>query len=607
MAPLLALLDELAGLTRAAGRADLTARLGMSRARVADPRVRLVVVGEPKNGMSTLVNGLVGAAVSATDSPVSVPVIAEYGPEPSATLVRALPGGRTERQPVDPLNPGPALSAEGVIRAEFTEPSALLAEGFVVMDAPGAPAETPTTWSLIAAADAVLYVVEARAEYTPEQIALLQRIQQVCPTVVCVLNKIDRYPHWARVQQRNRELLDNAGLGFAVAPISAELHRRSGRDQRLDMESGVPQLVDHLRDYVLGRADSVARDAAVRDISSITDHLALALRSEAETLRDPRRFNEITERLRMARAEADDLRQRSSNWQVALADGCSELMADIEHDLRHRLRSLIRDTETEITQKDPAPGWKEFGADLDARICEAVEENFVIAHYRSAELAEQVAAKFPGGPGQKHAGMTNGQHAGMTNGQHAGMTNGAVVDLPDMRLENPGEVLEPVASLEPLSSAKIGVVQPVLNVMRGSYGGLLMVGVLLTALLNMPPVNWYSGAAAVLFGVNAVWEDRRMRRERRQAEAKVAVSRLMDDVIFQVSKESRFRLRAVQRTLRDHFTDLATQTLRSVDESLRAAEEAAAMHSPEGRNRRLTDIENALVGLREVREKADTL
>ncbi|WP_342760952.1 hypothetical protein [Nocardia terpenica] len=581
MAPLLALLDELAGLTRAAGRADLTARLGMSRARVADPRVRLVVVGEPKNGMSTLVNGLVGAAVSATDSPVSVPVIAEYGHEPSATLVRALPGGRTERQPVDPLNPGPALSAEGVIRAEFTEPSALLAEGFVVMDAPGAPAETPTTWSLIAAADAVLYVVEARAEYTPEQIALLQRIQQVCPTVVCVLNKIDRYPHWARVQQRNRELLDNAGLGFAVAPISAELHRRSGRDQRLDMESGVPQLVDHLRDYVLGRADSVAREAAVRDICSITDHLALALRSEAETLRDPRRFSEITERLRMARAEADDLRQRSSNWQVTLADGCSELMADIEHDLRHRLRSLIRDTETKITEKDPAPGWSEFGADLDARICEAVEENFVIAHYRSAELAEQVAAKFPGGDRE--------------------------VQLPDMRLENPGEVLEPVASLEPLSSAKIGVVQPVLNVMRGSYGGLLMVGVLLTALLNMPPVNWYSGAAAVLFGVNAVWEDRRMRRERRQAEAKVAVSRLMDDVIFQVSKESRFRLRAVQRTLRDHFTDLATQTLRSVDESLRAAEEAAAVHSPEGRNRRLTDIENALVGLREVREKADTL
>ncbi|MFF0493526.1 hypothetical protein ACWDSJ_15020 [Nocardia sp. NPDC003482] len=580
MAPLLGLLDELLGQTRASGRADLTARLVMSRARVADPRVRLVVVGEPKNGMSTLVNGLVGMTVSPTETPVGVPVIAEYGPEPAATLVRATVAGRTERLPIDPHEPGSALAAEGVIRAEFAAPSPLLAEGFVVMDAPGAPADTSTTWSLIAAADAVLYVCEAAVEYGPEQIAQLQRIQQVCPTVICVLNKIDRFPHWAQVQQRNRTLLDNAGLGFAVAPISAEMYLQAGHDRRRDLESGVPQLIDHIRDYVLGRADSVAREAAVRDIRMITDHLALALRSEAETLRDPRRYGEITDRLRMLRAEADDLRQRSANWQVTLADGCAELMADIEHDLRHRLRSLIRDAENEISKQDPARKWAEFGADLDARICEAVEENFVIAHYRSVELAEQVGNKFG---------------------------TDRDVPMPDLRLEKPGEVLEPVASLEPLGSAKVGVIQPVLNVMRGGYGGLLMVGVLLASVAGLPPVNWYSGTAAILLGAYALWEDRKLRREKRQAEAKVAVARLMDDVIFQVGKESRNRLRAVQRTLRDHFTTLANQTLRSVDESLRAAEEAAAVHSPEGRNRRLTDIESTLVSLRDLRERADAI
>ena len=96
-----------------------------------------------------------------------------------------------------------------------------------------------------------------------------------------------------------------------------------------------------------------------------------------------------------------------------------------------------------------------------------------------------------------------------------------------------------------------------------------------------------------------------MRRDRRQAEAKSAVARLMDDVIFQVGKESRHRLRATQRLLRDHFTDLAEQTLRSVDESLRAAEEAAAVNSPESRDRRLTDIERSMVRLREIRETAE--
>ncbi len=583
MGPLLELLDELLEHTHAAGRTDLAGRLGISRARIADPRVRLVVAGESQSGMSTLVNSLVGSPVSATEGQASVPVIAEYGPESTATLVKSLAGGRAERQQVDPLEAVSGLEAATVIRAEFTQPSPLLAEGFVVLDAPGSPADTPATWSLLAAADAVLYVADAAAPFTPAQIEQLQRIQQVCPTVVCVLNKIDQYPQWPQVQQRDRQLLDDAGLAFAVAPASARLHEQAtaSGDHRMDLESGVPQLLDHLRAYVLGRADLVAADAAVRDIGLITDHLALALRSEGETLRDPRRYSVITEQLRRTREEAEQLRQRSANWQVTLADGAGELMADTEHDLRHRLRSLIRDAEADIMKRDPARRWPEFGGELDAKICEAVEENFVIAHYRSVELSEQVAAKFPD----------------------------RGIPSPDLRLDNPGdvgEVLEPVAALDNLDSAKLGVTQQVLTALRGSYGGVLMVG-LATSLLGMSLVNWYSAGAGVLLGVNALWDDRKARTNRRQAEAKVAVSRLMDDVIFQVSKESRYRLRAVQRSLRDHFTEIATETLRSVDASLRAAEEAAAVHSGTRREQRLTEIETSLVRLRDLRERADAM
>lgn len=581
MAPLLGLLDELLEPIHAAGRADLAGRLGIARARLADPRVRLVVVGESKSGMSTLVNSLIGTTVSATENAVSVPVIAEYGPQSTATLVRVGPGGTTERLPIDPGNAVSAMDAEGVIRAEFTEPSPLLAEGFVVLDAPGSPADTPATWSLLAVADAVLYVADAAAPFTSGQIGQLQRIQQVCPTVVCVLNKIDQSPQWPEVQQHDRRLLDAAGLAFAVAPASARLHEQAVAtgDQQLDLESGVPQLLDHLRGYVLGNADAVAADAAVRDIGLITDHLALALRTEAETLRDPRRYGVITEQLRRTREEAEQLRQRSANWQVTLADGAGELMADTEHDLRHRLRSLIRDAESDIMKRDPVRRWHDFGADLDAKICEAVEENFVIAHYRSVELAEQVAAKFPD----------------------------RGIPTPELRLDNPGEVgavLEPVTSLETLDSAKPAVAQTALNTLRGSYGGILMVG-LATSLLGMSLVNWYSAGAGVLLGINALWDDRKNRRQRRQSEAKVAVSRLMDDVIFQVSKESRYRLRAVQRNLRDHFTEIANETLRSVDASLRAAEEAAAVHSGQRREQRLTEIEAALVRLHDLRERAD--
>ncbi|MGY2027803.1 dynamin family protein [Nocardia gipuzkoensis] len=581
MAPLIRILDELRETARSAGRDDLGSRLSMVRARVSDPRVRLVVVGHPKNGMSTLVNSLVGASVSATNSDLSVPVIVEYGPEPTATLVRQTEFGRTERQSVDPLDPGPALATQGVVRAEFTQPSSLLADGVVVMDAPGGLGDNRTTWSMIAAADAVLYVGDASAELTMEQIAELQRIQQICPTVVCVLNKIDVYPHWSHTQQRNRELLDSAGLGFAVAPVSAELHRQAGMtgDYQRDIESGVPQLIDHLRDYVVARADAVAQEAAVQDIRLVCDHLVLTLRTEAEALRDPRRKAEITDQLVRARDEADQLRQRTANWQVTLVDGATELMADIEHDLRHRLRSLIRDAEAEIAQTDPARRWKEFGADLDARICEAVEENFAVAHYRSMELSEQVAAKFP--------------------------ADNRTAPLPDLRLSNPGEVLEAVQPLEPLESAKAGVTQQFLTGLRGSYGGILMVG-LATSLLGMSLVNWYSAGAGVLLGVNALWDDRKNRKLRRRAEAKVAVARLMDDVIFQVGKESRNRLRAMQRVLRDHFTDIATEVSRGADDALRLAEENYGKYGDRGPER-IADLEARLGKLRVLRDEADGL
>ncbi|GAA5068640.1 dynamin family protein [Nocardia callitridis] len=577
MAPLIRILDELREQTRFVGREDLGSRLNMVRARVSDPRVRIVVVGSPKNGMSTLVNSVVGTVVSATDSDLSVPVIVEYGPEPTATLVRNTGNGRTERTPVDPLHPGPALATPNVVRAEFTQPSPLLADGVVVMDAPGG-ADDATTWSMVAAADAVLYVGDASAELTMEQIAQLQRVERICPTVICVLNKIDLYPHWGEVQQRNRELLDEVGLSFAVAPVSAEMHKEAGLygSYQRDIESGVPQLIDHLRDYVVARADAVAVEAAVRDIRLVADHLVVALRTEAEAANDPRRRGERTAKLKAARDQAEQLRQSSASWQVTLTDGCAELMADVEHDLRSRLRALVRDTEAEITKSDPAHRWKEFGAELDGRICDAVEENFELAHFRAVDLSEEVAGRFP--------------------------ADNRAVQLPDLRLADPAEVLESVQPIEPLESAKTSVTQQALSVLRGSYGGLLMVGVI-TSLLGLSLVNWYSGGAALLLGINALFEDRRNRQQRRRAEAKVAVARLVDDVVFQMGKESRNRLRTMQRVLRDHFTEIAADVARSADDALRAAEQQYGEHG----ERRGAEIGGHLTRVRGLRERADAL
>ena len=75
-------------------------------------------------------------------------------------------------------------------------------------------------------------------------------------------------------------------------------------------------------------------------------------------------------------------------------------------------------------------------------------------------------------------------------------------------------------------------------------------------------------------GGKTIGDERKRLVTKRQNEAKAAVRRYVDDVTFQVAKDSRDRLRGVQRDLRDHFTAQAEQLKRSLQESLQAAERA---------------------------------
>lgn len=77
----------------------------------------------------------------------------------------------------------------------------------------------------------------------------------------------------------------------------------------------------------------------------------------------------------------------------------------------------------------------------------------------------------------------------------------------------------------------------------------------------------------------------------------------MDEVVFQVNKESKEQLREVQRTLRDHFTDLAEEMLRTVNDALIAAQEASNTH--EGRRAaRIEEVRARLGQLRQLRVRA---
>ena len=106
--------------------------------------------------------------------------------------------------------------------------------------------------------------------------------------------------------------------------------------------------------------------------------------------------------------------------------------------------------------------------------------------------------------------------------------------------------------------------------------------------------------------VKTLGDERKKLITRRQNEAKAAMRRYVDDVTFQVAKDSRDRLRAVQRDLRDHFTAQADQLKRSLLESQQAAERAVKASKAE-RDARLTEIAAEVEQLNAVRRQARAL
>ena len=123
--------------------------------------------------------------------------------------------------------------------------------------------------------------------------------------------------------------------------------------------------------------------------------------------------------------------------------------------------------------------------------------------------------------------------------------------------------------------------------LKGSYGGVLMVGII-TGIVGMSLINPLSLAAGAVIGRKAYKDDSEARLLRRRNEAKMLIRRQVDEIIFQVGKQLRDRLRIVQRTTRDHFTAIADEHHRSLADSVLAAQKAATMYATERDKRVLT-------------------
>ena len=588
---LVALLDETTAAAERVGRNDLVASLRTTKGRVLDPRRRIVVVGPVKQGKSQFVNSLLNLNVCSVgdDETTAIPTLVQYSAQPHAELVLADPGASEPLRvsvPIDQVTSvtpsSPLAQGREVLRLEVGAASPLLADGVVVVDTPGVGGHgnphAAGVLGVMTAADAVLVLSDASTELTEPEVKFIRQVVGLCPAVACLISKTDLYPHWRDVLAANRKHLDTAGLQVPLIPISSLLRTHAMRlqDKELNAESGFLVLYQFLRERVVARADGNIRRAVAMDVRSAAEHLTLGLGSELAALRDPVKGAAAVRELQKAKIAAEELHKRTSQWQQTLGDGIADLAADIDHDLRERLRRVTREAEEWVDSADPGENWEQLGSWLDEQIGSSIGDNFVWAHERAAWLAQQVAEHFA--------------------------ETGSVA-LPHMDIHDLDDVMEPVESLADLDSGKVGITQKVLVGMRGSYGGVLMFG-LITTFAGLALINPISIGAGVLLGSKAFKEDKDQRLARRRQEAKIAIRRFVEDVSFQANKESKDRLRQIQRVLRDHFTAIADQALRSLNDSLRAAQEAATVETAQ-RAQRCAELEQQIRAIAALRIRSD--
>jgi hypothetical protein len=581
------------------GRPDLGARLGTAKRTLADPVVHVVVVGEFKQGKSSLVNALVGATVCPVDDDVAtaVPTYVRHGTEPGAELIFDADPPRRQPIPLDQVRawvveggaggapaPAGAHAAGGapeqrLAGVEIRIPRKLLAGGLVLVDTPGVgglgSAHAAASLAAATMADALIFVTDAAQELTRSEVDFLHQAREMCGTVVCALTKTDFYPAWRKIRDLDAGHLGR-GLDVPIMGVSSALRSRAAatNDTTLNAESGFAELVRFLADRVRGgAANRLAADAAA-EVASVCTQIEAQFEAERAALADPAAAQQVVDQLTQVKERVERLKAAAARWNQTLNDGIADLSSDIDHDLRDRIRRVIQEADDAIENIDPADSWSEMESWLESRVAHELLANYTVLRQRATVLSEEVAQHFREASGE--------------------VLNRLAVPNPTPRLA--GAKVDHKIELEKMKVGKQAMVA-----LKSAYGGAIMFVMLGTMTgITLGPIGLGIG---LVMGRKGLRDEKRKQRAARQNQARNAVRRYCDEVSFVMGKDSRDTLRRIQRELRDHYTGLAEELNRSNAEALNSAAQATRRTQAE-RDKRLQDLDAELTRLRQLRRNA---
>jgi hypothetical protein len=566
-APLLELTKEVATTAQALGRADLSNRLSAAAVRASRPATVVCVVGEFKQGKSSLINALMGEDLCPVDDDLatSVLTVLRYGRERTVVVrrragedmsVEQIDSGQLADWVTERGNPG---NEKNVDRVDLLVPHPLLANGLVIVDTPGmgglGAGHAAATLAFLPFADGLILVSDVSAELSAPEMELLSKARELCPLVLLAQTKIDLYPEWRRIVQVNRDHLTAAGADIVSLPLSAVLWSAASarHDSSLAERSGYPALVGALHREVIEPAKQLAHDRARAEVGDALAQLEAPMQEELQILDDPRRGEEAVRRLEEAKAHLEHLKGPAARWSIHLGDATTDLAGDVNHHLRGSVREVQREMDESVELLKSPEDWDGLAARLQARTAEAIADAFGEIEEGGrriqAELADLLAADSVDltpigsvGSGLDVAELWRGKGVG-TGASKAGAALGT--------------------ALTGLRGAQSGMI------MLGMVGQFLPRGA--TLLLMSNPVTLGLGAAFA--GMQLVDAHKRKIAARRQ-QARMQVRQFLDDVGFESGHRINESLRDLQRTLRDQFSEKIADLQRTYAEAAQQSQQA---------------------------------
>ena len=239
----------------------------------SEPSTTVLVVGEFKQGKSTLVNALLNAPVCPVDDDIAtaVPTVVRHGEEPRAWAISSAPARARGRRPVahrarPPREPiaiehlpqyvteaGNPDNIRGPARRRGRHvPRQLLADGLTLVDTPGVGGLESSPRRDHPRRPAVGRGRRCSCPTRPRSTRRPSSTSCATPTscarnLVCVLTKTDFYPEWRRIAEHRHAATSSGPASRAeVMPVSSTLRTHAVRadDKAAQHRVGLPQARD---------------------------------------------------------------------------------------------------------------------------------------------------------------------------------------------------------------------------------------------------------------------------------------------------------------------------------------------------------------------------